>query len=159
MGIKITKRLKNLAKLEEVKPTALRLISKFVASIIISTIESGRTPVQRGARGVQKPRYDAYSDSYKDGMGKGKLQNKRQRPVNLKVTGDLHRSIRTRKTKDFVRVWFTDAKAKYHDKLGAGKKKVIRRLVPNPQKGEKFNARIQKLIVKAVENAVKLSKR
>ena len=92
-----------------------------------------------------------------DAMGKGNLKNKKKTPRNLKLTGRMLRSIKSRKFKDYVRVWFTDSKAKYHDKLGAGKSKVIRRMMP--RNGEQFNAGIRRRIANALLKAIKLSKK
>lgn len=156
---KSLKRLKVFKIIEEVKPRALKNIEKFIKDEILKTIRSGRSPVQKGADGVDRLRFPDYSDSYKKAMGKGKLKDKKKRPVNLEHTGKLLKSIRSKRTREYVKVWFTDKKAKFHDKLGAGKKKVKRRMVPNPKKGEQFNAGIRKKIVNAVSMAIKSSKR
>ena len=69
--------------------------------------------------------------------------NKNRSPVNLYATGDMMDSLRIKKdsTNKVILLGFTDKKAKYHDKLGASKKKVIRRLLPTRQ-GEKFKSNI-----------------
>jgi len=167
MPVKFNKNLKKLKALtivDRVKPKALRIINKFIKDEILQAIRSGRSPVSKGGQNPKntsgKIRFEPYSDSYKKAMGKGKLSGKKQRPVNLELTGKLLRSIKSKVVKgEYVRVWFTDAKAKYHDKLGAGKSKVIRRMIPNPKKGEDFTAGIRKKFVNALINAVKLSKR
>lgn len=130
---------------------------------IVSSIQRGVSPVDKG--GIEPKntgggvRYKKYSDSYIDAMKKGVYDGKKQSPRNLTLTGKMLRSIKSRKTKDYVRIWFSDSKAKYHDKLGAGKSKVIRRMIPNPKNGEAFNAGIRRRIVNALENAIKLAKK
>jgi hypothetical protein len=52
-------------------------------------------------------------------------------------------SLNIRKGNGVAWVGFADKKAIYHDKLGAGKSKVIRRLLPTRQ-GEKFISNIDK---------------
>ena len=190
MPAKITKRLRALQFTELAKPRFKRIVNKFIKDEIISTIESGRSPVNKGGtdpKGTSgKLRFQKYSDSYIEQMtGKaayftknGKVirakvdqedkelvsflketfGNKKQRPVNLKLSGKMLRSIKSRITKNGVFVWFADEKAKYHNKLGAGKSKVLRRMLPNGKK-EEFNAGIRKKIVNAMVNAIKLSQK
>lgn len=167
MPVKIKRSQRKLIALtlsERAKPKFFRLVDKFIKEEMIKSIESGRSPVQKGGlepKGSSgKLRFQQYSDSYKEAIKSGRAKNKKNiRPVNLKATGKMLRSIKSRKTKDFIRVWFTDEKAKYHDKQGAGKSKTIRRMAPNPKKGEKFNAGIQRRIVNALKNAIKLTKK
>lgn len=164
MPIKIKKTRKRLIALtfiEKAKEHWKKATKKFIKDEIIKSIERGVSPVAKGGtdpKGTSGSlRFQGYSDSYKDKMGKGELTSKRQRPVNLTVTGKLLRSIKSQLTKDGVKVWFADEKAKYHDKLGAGKSKILRRLIPH--KGETWNAGINKKIVNALKEAIKLSKK
>lgn len=166
MPVKIKKSQRKLIALtitELVKPRFFRILNAFIKREIINIIEAGRSPVAKGGtspRGTGgKLRYEKYSDDYLKSIGNGSIKGKKKRPVNLTVTGKMLRSIKSRKFKNYLRVWFTDSKAKYHDKLGAGKSKILRRMVPNPAKGEKFNAVLQKKIVNALKLAIKLSKR
>lgn len=160
MAVKITKRLKVLKITEQVKPKFFRILDKFIKNEIISAIESGRSPVSNKGADPQNTggglRFNQYSDSYKKSMGKGKLSNKKQRPVNLTLTGKMLKSIRSRSGRNSLRVWFTSPIAKYHNNLGAGKKKVIRRMLPKA--GEEFNSGIKKRIANALKNAIKLIK-
>jgi hypothetical protein len=50
-------------------------------------------------------------------------------------------------------VWFSDKKAKYHNDEGAGKSKVIRRMLPKD--GEDFSRNIQNKIVETLAKAIK----
>lgn len=80
--------------------------------------------------------------------------NKKQRPVNLKLSGKMLNSLKSRIVKDGrIRLWFSDEKAKYHDKLGAGKSKVFRRLLPRGI--EEFNRAIQLKINEAAGESVR----
>ena len=160
MGIKVVKKLNNLKKIEKVKPTFFRLLNKFIKEEVISSLERGVSPVNKGGKDPQntggKLRFIKYSDSYTKAIKRGDYANKKQRPVNLKLTGKLHKSIKSKIFKDYLRVWFTDKKAKYHNELGAGKSGTIRRLVPDPKKGEQFNAGIRRRIRNTLGKAVEL---
>lgn len=126
-----------------------------------------------------KTRYQKYSESYQDQItrraaylhfkGGGSIRiddedeqdyidelneyliknNKRIRPVNLKVSGTLHRSLKKKKGLGYLRLTFEDPKAIYHDQKGAGKSKVIRRLLPRGV--EEFNRPIQRRIIDTIE--------
>lgn len=163
MPVKITKRLKVLTVVERVKPTFFKMLNRFIKEEVLSSIRSGRSPVNKGGLSPKntggKLRYEKYSDSYIKKFGKGEFQGKKKNPRNLENTGRMLRSIKSKKTRNYLRVWFTDKKAKYHDKLGAGKSKIIRRMIPNPAKGEQFNAGIRRRIKNTLANAIKISKK
>lgn len=160
MGIKVVKKLNNLKKIEKVKPTFFRLLNKFIKEEIINSLNRGVSPVsQKDAKEKNtggKARFAKYSQSYTDAIKAGRYDDKKQRPVNLKLTGKLHKSIKSKIFRNYLRVWFSDKKAKYHDKLGAGKSKVIRRLVPDPKENEQFNAGIRRRIKNTLGKAVDL---
>ena len=160
MSVRIKKRFTALKLAERAKPRFFKIVSRVIKDRITSFLEKGISPVnQRSAKLKNtggKNRFIDYSDSYKDTIESGRLEGKRKRPVNLKVSGKLHRSIKVRRGKDSVSVWFTDTKAKYHDSLGAGKSKIIRRLLPKT--GERWATAIEKTIVSALEKAIRLSK-
>lgn len=82
---------------------------------------------------------------------------KRLSPVNLKLSGQMLSSLIVRKigggmTKR-IEILFDDEVATYHNKLGAGKSKVKRRLLPT-ESGEKFNRRITRLNITLLEKSV-----
>tara|TARA_R110000803_G_scaffold62028_2_gene122187 strand:- start:25 stop:510 length:486 start_codon:yes stop_codon:yes gene_type:complete len=161
MPAKIKKRFTALLLTEKVKPRFFKIIKATIKSKIIDFLEKGISPVNQRTAKIKntggKNRFVQYSDSYKGAIDKKQVgDSKRKRPINLKVTGKLHRSIKVRKNKDSVSVWFTDEKAKYHDRLGAGKSKIIRRLLPKT--GERWATNIEKLITSALEKAIRLSK-
>lgn len=164
MPVKITRsqrRLKALTFAEQAKPKFLRFVNKFIKQAMIESIERGVSPVNQGGKSPKQDggrlRFQKYSESYTDQIKKKQTgeSGKRQRPVNLKLSGKLLRSIKSKVFRDYVRVWFTDGKAKYHDKLGAGKSKVIRRMAPNPKNGERFNTGITRRIKQAYLAAFK----
>lgn len=159
MPAKIKKRLKALQFAELAKPKFFKKVNNFITRLIVATIKKGISPVnQKSAEPKNtggKSRYQKYSESYikQMGTGSGALQSKKQTPRNLELTGKMLKSIRTRKAKNYVRVWFSDEKAKYHNEEGAGKSKVIRRMLPKDN--EEFSRNIQNKIVEALGEAIK----
>lgn len=165
MPIKIKrsqKRLIALTFVERAKPIFFRLLKKFMKDEVLKSIRAGRSPVAKGGDNPPnsggKLRYKEYSDGYLKAIKKGRVPNKKKSPRNLTVTGKMLNSIKARPKRNSFKLWFTDPKAKYHNKLGAGKSKVIRRMLPNGDK-EDFNAGIKKRIANALLNAIKLSKK
>jgi hypothetical protein len=78
-------------------------------------------------------------------------------PVNLRHSGGLHKSLFTRtyggvKARFRLIIGFEHFLALIHNNQGAGKPKVIRRMLPT-EKGEKFNKTITKAILKQLDNA------
>ncbi len=107
---------------------------------------------------TSRGRVRAYSITSKNKSGKSKkgkfpkpFPNKKLTPVNLYATGEMMDSLQMRAVRNTAYIGFTDEKAKYHDKLGAGKSRVIRRLLPTRQ-GEKFVSNIDR-DVKALAKA------
>lgn len=164
MPIKITRNRKRFIALslgERAKPVFFKAAKKIFKEEIISSIEGGRSPVEKGGidpKGTSgKLRYEKYSESYTKAIKRGRHGSKRLSPINMKLSGKMLKSLKIRINKESVTVWFSSPIAKYHDKLGAGKKKVIRRLLPTT--GENFNAGIRKRLVNALRDAFKFVKR
>lgn len=162
MPIRINKKLRKLIFLEKVTPIYLKMVRRVIKSLISQTILKGISPVfQRSADPKNtggKNRYQKYSTSYIKQMGKTTyLANKKQSPRNLKVKGDLLNSITATFEGDHVKVTFTDDKAKYHNEEGAGKSKVIRRILPKD--GERWSNSIEKTLRKIFAVALKKAKR
>lgn len=125
---------------------------------VIDSMSKGLSPVKGGGgQSGGKSRYQEYSDLYKEQIkkqkGKFKDHGKRIRPVNLKLTGGLHESVRSRAIKFGVVIWFESELAKYHDKLGAGKSKVIRKMLPS-ESGQEFSRVIHKGILERLKQAI-----
>jgi hypothetical protein len=138
----------------EIKKKERRAISvwqKTIPGIIIKKIKDS---VGRGNPPVSGfTRYKGYSQSYKDQiLGKVSFRKingrivpirpqlfedaepfiyKKIRPVNLLLTGAMMRSLIYRPTQKGFVVYFTNKLAKIHSEEGAGKSKVIRKLMPS----------------------------
>jgi hypothetical protein len=134
--------------------------------LIVETIQRGQSPVKsgRGQTG-ESARFTDYSPLYKKviesarkNTGRqrpgrrrkmGSILNvmaangKRLRPVNLTLTGEMLRSIKSRSNKDGFSIWFSDKKAKYHTVEGAGKSKIKRKMLP-VDRGDEFTRLIMK---------------
>lgn len=176
MGIKIDSKnyVRSLHTLpRKVKKNFAIEIKRELADIVVEEILAGKSP-------VKGKRFKKYSRSYRDQIegevsfrtinGKvvplkplaqdaQKYQSKDSGMVNMMVKGEMLNSLTVKQT--FIRgqlvIFFRSLTAKYHDKLGAGKKKVIRRLLPT-RKGEVFKASIQQKITKLLKKAFKKSK-
>jgi hypothetical protein len=124
---------------------------KYLKREIPATIQSGNTPVQGGK--FKK----TYSDSYKKQIRAGRFPGKRLRPVNLTVTGKMLRSLKSRRTKSGISMFFSSGIAKYHDRLGAGKSRVIRRMLPrgNEEFIFKIRNKVRNIFAKAFRLAFK----
>jgi len=78
-------------------------------------------------------------------------------PVNLRHTGGLHRSLKVFTKGGFFRnfrlvTMFRSKLADIHNRRGAGKSKVKRRLLPTGR-GEEFNRRISGIIITELKRA------
>lgn len=162
--------------------------SKAIKKAILDDMSKGVSPV----RGERWKKYsDSYKSvirgqarfrSYKDSdTGKQVVKASRQRdtnffllaalgggkslsPVNLKLTGELYKSLSVKTTGRLIEVAFKDFIALVHNKLGVrtGKgftgPKILRRLLPT-EGGERFNEGItqvvENLVKKAVDTVVK----
>lgn len=166
MPVKIKRTRRRLIALtfaERAKPYFFKTLASKLPRIVIATIKKGRSPVQNGGNYPKntggKARFVKYSDSYKKQIRRGSVENKSGTEVNLTQTGTMLRSLKGRRGDDYYKMSFTDEKAEYHDRQGAGKKRVIRRMLPDATQWEDFNAQIRKFLVNALKKAVKLSKR
>lgn len=83
--------------------------------------------------------------------------NKKTSPVSMSATGQMLNSMYLEKKGSKIILGISDYKAQYHNDLGAGKSKVIRRLLPT-KSGEKFitniDSRLKRLGKLAVQNAL-----
>jgi hypothetical protein len=82
---------------------------------------------------------------------------KRISPVNLRLSGGLHKSMFVKTVGGFLRTFrlrigFKNKLADIHNRQGAGKSKVTRRLLPT-KFGERFNRRITSFIFDSLKNA------
>lgn len=111
-----------------------------IKKMIINRISKGLSPVAGAGR------YVKYSQSYKKQIKAGQFARygKRIRPINLRVTGKMLKSIRTVDSKYGFEIYFGSKLAIYHDEEGAGRSKTIRRILPDG--GERFTRDIDSTI-------------
>lgn len=88
----------------------------------------------------------------------GASPTKKVSPVNLRYSGGLHKSLNVKTAGGFLSnfrlvVRFKNKLADIHNRKGAGKSKVIRRLLPT-KNGEKFNRRITTILFDELKKAV-----
>lgn len=115
---------------------------------IIGALERGTSPVA----GV-KARFEPYSDSYKKQIKR--ITSKSERPVNLKVTGELHDSLFFKKKKKKLIVGFNNFLADIHNRLGpGGRRDKVRRMLPTKD-GETFKRNITRKIRDLLEEITK----
>lgn len=150
MPVKIQKRLRVLKILEETREDFKKEIHDHFGDQLTELIEKGINPVKKTGNKYQK-----YSEGYKKRIQAGKIEGKTQiSPVDLKQTGDLHKSLKIDISGHNPRVTFDDPKALFHNNEGVGKSKVKRRLLPDGD-GEEFTFRLFQKIIDALKNAVK----
>jgi len=102
---------------------------------------------------VESKRLQGRSDVQKEASPTKKIS-----PVNLRLSGGLHKSLKVNTKGGFLTnfrlvVLFKNKLADIHNRLGAGKSKVKRRLLPT-NKGEKFNRKITTTLFNEVKKSV-----
>lgn len=131
-------------QLNQFSNAGIKLAANEIEKKIISEIEAGRSPVKNVKR-----RFPRYSDSYRKTIKKsrGIFASKRVSPVNLKLTGKLLQSIFSRSVgSSKVQIGFDNFLADIHNREGAGKSRIVRRMLPtNP--GETFTDNIFKAVL------------
>lgn len=109
---------------------------------IQTSVAKGISPLKSGGNQTGgKARFQKYSTSYSGAIKKGQYSpyGKKTRPVNLKLSGKMMNSIKTKALqKGGFSLWFSSKLAKYHNDEGAGKSKVKRKLLPS-EAGEEFS--------------------
>lgn len=117
------------------KDAGIRIIETELKDEIIREISEGRSPVKKAGG-----RFKKYSVSYSKAIDKGRYSqfNKRKRPVNLRLSGKLLRSIFSRKKNgSTLIIGFNNFLADIHNRQGAGKSRAVRRMLPT-ERGETF---------------------
>ena len=128
------------------QPEAMRLLKQEIKSFL----EDGVSPVKGFGR------FKSYSPTYTNQImaGKYKEYGKRVRPVNLNLSGDMIDSLYTRSDKlGEIIVGFTDELADIHNRQGAGKSKVKRRLLPH--ENEEFSRVITEKLLELFDKLAK----
>lgn len=116
--------------------------SKLKKVIVDDSIALGISPVKGEGK------YQKYSQSYKDAIKNGRYKkfSKTISPVTLKLSGKLHDSFYVDKTSTGMVIGFKNKLAHIHTVEGAGKSKVIRKMLP-VKDGEDFKPVIKKEII------------
>jgi phage gpG-like protein len=173
-----SRRLKK--RLEKAQRKALKDVLKVLDREIPSTILSGKSPVEGEGRFEkyslsyrQQIKGEAYLDPdsgeyfiFRKINGRTvpievenkkidqpkEFRDKKVSPVNLKLTGKLLSSFFTKlKNATTLVIGFDNELADIHNRQGAGKSKVVRRMLPF--KGERFNANIRRKVRDAAKKA------
>ena len=121
------------------------ILTREVRLEVIRTIQSGKSPVE-GAR-----KFKDYSELYSKRKKGGRLS-----PVDMTDTGKMMRSLLVEKTSKSYRLVFDSDVADYHNRLGAGRGRDIRRLLPT-KRGERFINQITKRILKNANKAANIA--
>lgn len=147
------------------KKLAIRDFKKRLENIFEDTIDIPleiviQNELDAGVSPVQRKRMPKYSKGYINAIKRGVYtsSSKSVAPVNAYLTGALHKSLNVVAKGLKVVIGFSDKKAEWLNTIGLGKKKKKFRLLPT-NKGEIFNPRIRKVIVKVMNDAVKKAKK
>jgi len=146
MGLKVTKSLTIKTLLPSLKKEFLsRGNQQELKNLVRNTIESGKSPVQGKT-------FKKYSKGYARIKG-------RTRPVDMKRSGKMLNSLQVSLTSSSIVLRFRNKKpADYHNRLGAGRGKVVRRLLPS-NRGERFKKSIENTIVRYLRRAARIAAR
>lgn len=121
---------------------------KTAIELIDTKIGKGISPVEAGgAQTGRKARFIKYSESYQKQIKRRKFPGKKLRPVNLKLSGKMRASLRGRKTKEGIFLFYKDPLADVHTNEGAGRSRVIRRMLPGEGTNEKLSRTITQPLV------------
>ena len=124
----------------DIKKNFSRDLKASIGDKIVERILSGKSP-------VKGKRFKQYSTEYAKKKG-------RRAPVDMLVSGKMLESIVVKQNRiGQVIISFKDGIAKFHDIMGAGKSKVIRRLLPRT--GEAFAPPLWRFILKTLNKATK----
>jgi len=156
VAVKTTINLKQLKK-HIIKVQKEVIKKRSLAPIQIGIIRS----ILRGVSPVKgKGKFKRYSKSYINQIRTAALGiPKNTSPVNLKLSGQLLKSffikgkIKRKKGAE-LEIGFKDELADIHNRRGAGKSKVVRRMLPT-KAGEQFTRRINTTIQKIFQRAIK----
>lgn len=110
-----------------------------------------------GLSGTAKSEMQALINELNKDFKNKQSPSKKISPVNLRLSGGLHKSLFAKTTGGLnsayrLVVGFTDKLADIHNRQGAGKSKVKRRLLPT-KSGEQFNRRITSTMLNELKKA------
>jgi len=118
---------------------------------IIDKIQGGESPVSKETGGTKGKGDWKKSNQYTKEYARQKGVSRSA--VDMTVTGKMLRSLKFRLTKNGLVIWFSSSIAKYHNSMGAGKSRVIRRLLPT-KKGERFTPDLMRLLRKILKSEI-----
>ena len=135
--------------IERIKKQAKIDVSIELKAQIEESIAKGISPVK------SQGRFEKYSTTYLNQIKAKRYikQNKKTRPVNLFLSGELMASLFTRITLKGLLVGFDNKLAEIHNNKGAGKNKTIRRMLPT-ESGEEFTRSITLRLRESVRKAI-----
>ena len=140
--------------LQKIKNQARIEVAAELEGQIRESIAKGLSPVKGQGR------FEKYSQSYIKQIKAGRFnkESKKTRPVNLTLSGSLMKSLFTKPIRNGLLIGFDNKLAEIHNKLGAGKSKTIRRMLPTNQ-GEEFTRsitlRMREVVRKVVNRIIK----
>jgi len=139
---------KAFAKLDLAPKVIAEQTAPVYKSAILKEIQRGVSPVRgEGA-------FKVYSPSYKKAIRAGRAYPKTSiRPVNLTVSGQLLNSYYDRVTNGKLLIGFDDDLFDIHNRRGAGKSKVKRRMLPT-ESGERFNRAITQKVQRKLTSII-----
>lgn len=150
----LTKLLKGSPMISEIRKEFNKRGPNDFRKAMLADMNKSISPVKGQGKWIR------YSESYiKAIQGElGQTWDKNVSPVNLKLSGELHNSLKVYGvgflSKVYVlRVQFTDFLADIHNRRGASKKKVIRRLLPT-ENGEQFNYGLTQVLLRSLRDSV-----
>ena len=144
----------------EVRKEFRRIGPKSIRQKLLQNVRAGLSPVDG------KGRFKKYSKGYRDEIRRARSKrmreaNPKKRPtkVTLNLSGTLHRSLKLFTSGGFTETFklvfdWDNFLADIHNNLGAGKSKIVRRILPT-KKGETFNESINDEILLKLNNAAK----
>lgn len=144
----------DLKQLKALLPSIIKESPK-LGPPMIESIEKemsiGKSPVEGQGR------YVAYSPTYQSDIRYGTVKKhypeKRIRPVNLYLSGAMYKSAESKPVDGGLNISFKDKKAEYHNDMGAGKSKVIRRMLPT-KSGETFSRTIMQKTLRILQGDI-----
>ena len=140
--------------IDEFKKRAKKELVDVYKKEITESIERGVSPVKGQGR------FQNYSDSYKEAIEDGRYSRftKRKRPVNLKLSGQLLKSLFVKVSRKGLIIGFDNKLADIHNNKGVGKSKTVRRMLPT-EEGEEFSrsitTRVREVLDRVAQNIFK----
>ena len=144
----------------EVRKEFRRIGPKDIRRVLLRNVEKGISPVSG------KGRFKRYSKSYVKEILRGKSKRmrrasptKRRSPVSMRLSGEMNSSLKLFTSGGFYQRFrlnfnWDNFLADIHDRLGASKSKVIRRLLPT-REGEEFNETINGRILDRLNDSAR----